>query len=711
MPIRRGSIPLVLFASLSAQEAPNRLEAFKALLATRVESSSRQPESVREAPVPVTVITAEMIQRSGARTLKDLLVTFVPGVTSIEDQNEPNLAMHGAYASSQQKILVMLNGHRLNSRAYAMANPDWSISLEKLARVEVLRGPGSSLYGNVALTAVINLVTKRPWEVEGTQVTLGSGNFGQRFLSVVAGHDQPGDQELLFWGQWYGNDGEARPVPASEDRSRLPKEGTALLYGFRDRPSYDLGFTYRLGSVTLLANQRYSHYVEPFSGGGVTGEVYDYARYRPLQGEGPGLGSLSQHLGATLQRELGSWALNLHLGLDTNELRAVIVTDPATRSFAMPAWDERSQTARVELIRPYEDSVGDGSLLLGAEVDYLDLRSSAFPRGTNGQWTSFGDSATTPLLEPGSEQTLSAFAQVKHHVAATHNFNVGLRLDRKHRHKGDPVSDLSPRLAWIWLPTADAELKVSYARSFVDAPYWYRYNSLASYRGAVDLKPEHLEAFQITPSWTAPDGQKRVALNLFHNTFRDVIFRNNQALPSEPIYTNGGRMRTWGAEVEAGHLTSQFQARATLTWQRMLEAHSVGAGEGRINHVPPLAGHLVLDGKLFERGDHALWSNLQVHHTSRQRAPIDVSFPANTGPVPSPATTYQDLGHEEPAVVTVDAGLRWEGLAGRGSHLELRAWNLFDRTYRQGGSTTFPYPQPGRWILLRLGMNLDTWFK
>lgn len=108
--------------------------------------------------------------------------------------------MHGACASSQQKILVMHNGHRLNSQVYAMAAPDWSISLDWLARVEVLRGPGSSLYGNVALIVVVNLVTKRPWEVEGTQVTLGSGNHGQRLLSVVAGHDQPGDEELRFLG-------------------------------------------------------------------------------------------------------------------------------------------------------------------------------------------------------------------------------------------------------------------------------------------------------------------------------------------------------------------------------------------------------------------------------------------------------------------------------------------------------------------------------
>ena len=706
----RLALPILTATLLPAQEAGG-LEAFKALLATKVESASRQPESVREAPVPVTVITAEMIERSGARTLKDLLVAFVPGVTAVEDQNEPNVAMHGAYASSQQKILILLNGHRLNSRAYAMANPDWSLSLDKLARVEVLRGPGSSLYGNVALTAVVNLVTKRPWEVAGTRLTAGTGSYGQRLAGFLVGHDAPGDQEFLLWGQWYANDGEPRAISAAEDRSRLPKDGTALLYAFRDRPSYDLGFTYRRDAFSLMGTQRYSHYVEPYSGGGVTGEVYDYRQYRPFEGEGPGLGSFSQHLGATAQREWDAWTLNVRLGLDRNQLHAVIVTDPATRSYAMPGWHERSESLVVDGLRVLDDAVGDGSLLLGLELDHLDLQDSTFPRGTNGQWTGFGDSSATPLLEPGTEQTLSAFAQLKVHLSATQILNVGARHDRKRRHRGEAVSDLSPRLAWIALPSADTEFKVSYARSFVDAPYWYRYNSLPSYRGASDLRPEHLEALQVSPSWTTPGGTGRLALNLFHNTFRDLVYRNNQALPSEPIYTNAGRMRTWGVEAEAGYLGTAFQARTTLTWQRLRDARAVGAGDGRIDHVPPFSGHLILDARLAQGRFGACWANLQLHHTSAQRAPLAITFPANTGPVPSPAVSYVDPGHETPAQGVVDAGLRWEGPFGPGTFVDLRAWNLLDRRTIQGGSTTFPYPQPGRWWLLKVGWNVDAWLR
>jgi iron complex outermembrane receptor protein len=125
-----------------------------------VEVASGYNEPLTEVPVPVTVINSKMITNIGGKTLKDVLVTYVPGITFVQDQNEVNVAGRGVYGSSQQKMLILLNGHRLNSRAYSMANPDYSISLDKDKCIEVHRAPGSSLYGNVALSAVINIITK-----------------------------------------------------------------------------------------------------------------------------------------------------------------------------------------------------------------------------------------------------------------------------------------------------------------------------------------------------------------------------------------------------------------------------------------------------------------------------------------------------------------------------------------------------------------------
>lgn len=124
------SVPalLLLLAAASSgtfgQAPPDDLQDLLGLLKTKVSAASKQLEPTAEAPVPVTVVTAEMIELSGARTLLEVLTRFVPGMVQVQDQNEYVVAMRGVYTSAQQKILVLLDGHRLNSRAYAMAAPD-----------------------------------------------------------------------------------------------------------------------------------------------------------------------------------------------------------------------------------------------------------------------------------------------------------------------------------------------------------------------------------------------------------------------------------------------------------------------------------------------------------------------------------------------------------------------------------------------------------
>ncbi|MBR0259037.1 MAG: TonB-dependent receptor plug domain-containing protein, partial [Prevotella sp.] len=124
-----------------------------------ITTASSQAESLNEVPVPTTLITREMIQDCGARNLQEVLVTYVPGMNIVDGNDDINIAMRGIYSNGQEKILIMLNGHRLNSFATNIAAPDFSMSLDKVRQIEVLRGPASSLYGGVSLTAVVNVIT------------------------------------------------------------------------------------------------------------------------------------------------------------------------------------------------------------------------------------------------------------------------------------------------------------------------------------------------------------------------------------------------------------------------------------------------------------------------------------------------------------------------------------------------------------------------
>ena len=171
----------------------------KAGMTPTITTASSQAESLAEVPVPTTLITAEMIQTSGARNLQEVLAAYVPGMHLIDCNDDINIAMRGIYSNTQEKILIMLNGilimlngHRLNSYATNAAAPDFSISLEKVKQIEVLRGPASSLYGGVALTGVVNIITKQGVDVDGLQAKVSAGNHGQVKVDAVFGKRSAG---------------------------------------------------------------------------------------------------------------------------------------------------------------------------------------------------------------------------------------------------------------------------------------------------------------------------------------------------------------------------------------------------------------------------------------------------------------------------------------------------------------------------------------
>ena len=112
-------------------------------MTTTITTASSQSESINEAPSPVTIITSEMIEELGYnKNLNQILTTYVPGMAEIlSEYVYNNLSMHGAYSIGQEMILIMENGHRLNSRFDNSAPGTYSISTEKIDHIEVLRGP------------------------------------------------------------------------------------------------------------------------------------------------------------------------------------------------------------------------------------------------------------------------------------------------------------------------------------------------------------------------------------------------------------------------------------------------------------------------------------------------------------------------------------------------------------------------------------------
>ena len=658
-------------------------------------TASKQVESLKESPVPVTVITAEMIVASGARNLKELLAFYVPGMTAVEDQNELNVAMRGVYGSSQQKILVMLDGHRLNSRAYSEANPDYSISLEKIKQIEVLRGPASSLYGNVALTSVINIISKRGQDVGGCSLVAGLGNFGQIKGSLLYGRQFDRQNDLVVWGSYYRSEGEEVHIPAEEDHSPHPVDGYAYVGAFKDKPAYDAGFSFHSNYLSMLGNVRYAKLVEPFSGSGLTGETYDYDEYRTINGAGPGLGSGSAHSEVKYDRSLkGDWEIMGNVNLDLNNINVIVVTDPSQGRAGRVSWNEYSYGGTLQVRKDYElKSVGDGNVLAGFQLDGMELYDSYYLMGDNGEVDTVIDSDAKPVLERGTETIYSGFVQVKQRLGQQVILNMGGRYDYKQRHKGNPVTNFSPRLSVIYLPSETFALKASFAQSFVDAPYWYRYNSLPSYKGSENLLPEHLTSLQLTADLSALDSKLELEGNVFYNHLKDFIYRDPGATGDEPRYRNAGRLKSVGVEGSVKYALDPMRIHANVTWQYALDAEDYGVTGNRIHNAPGWQGNLLFDFNPVYRQYKNLWFNITLRYIGSQLSPVMNTY--------LDGDPFSDPDNEVDPVFLVNAGFRVEKI--KGFSLDARVCNLFGTSYTQGGSTVFPYPQEGRWFRVEVG--------
>jgi outer membrane receptor for ferrienterochelin and colicins len=174
---------LLLAASAVAQSRAQSLgeASLQELTNIQVYSASKSMQSVSDAPSSVSVITADEIQEYGYRTLADILRS-VRGfyVTYDRDYSYVGVRGFGRLGDWNSHILVLVDGHRINNNilGQAMVGSEFLLDVDLIERVEIIRGPSSSLYGADAFFAVINVITRKARQLKGVELSFAPASFG-----------------------------------------------------------------------------------------------------------------------------------------------------------------------------------------------------------------------------------------------------------------------------------------------------------------------------------------------------------------------------------------------------------------------------------------------------------------------------------------------------------------------------------------------------
>jgi outer membrane receptor for ferrienterochelin and colicins len=236
-PLLLGLFVLVNPARTPGQDQPghrNLLDmSLEELMNVEIDSvygASGYKQKVVDAPASITIVTADEIKRYGYRTLGDILRS-VPGfyVTSDRVYSYAGVRGFGPPGDYNTRILLLIDGHRTNDVVYnaGYLDMDFPVDVDLIDRVEVIRGPNSSIYIASALLGVVNVVTKHGRELQGVSISEELASYETDKTRLTYGSRLKNGLEMLISGTYYGSDGPEK-LYYPEFNSPTTNNGVAL---------------------------------------------------------------------------------------------------------------------------------------------------------------------------------------------------------------------------------------------------------------------------------------------------------------------------------------------------------------------------------------------------------------------------------------------------------------------------------------------------
>ena len=632
---QRGMVLLALAAghslALAATPADEEDVVLYGMDRSAISLASGSTLPLRRAPAVASVITADDIAAMGATDL-DQVLEAVPGmhVTRSAVMYSPSYIIRGIGAGSptNPQVLVLLNGVRMSTDYGGDKGNMWvSMPVTHVARIEVIRGPGSALYGADAFAGVINIITKNAEQSEGLRLGAQGGTFRsadgwteygykQDQLAVAAflqvgrtdGIDSriQADAQTLN-DQRFGTHASLAPGPMKQGYRAL--DGNLdLNYGrwrwqsylkWRDHVGTGLGVNSALDPNHLVrtgeALSELSWSAPDYADNWSVGGSLSYLFFTEQSPDGLGLFPPGAKIGPSLfpdgmiggpsrwERNLRSSAYAIYSGWAHHAVRVGVGHDDL-------------YLYGVSTFKNFLLSPTGVPLVSGPVIDY---------------------GAIQPHIRPQRRKINYVYLQDEWRFAPDWALTAGVRRD----HYSDFGSTTNPRLVLVWDARLNVTAKLLHGRAFRSPSFNEQTGINPVNTGNLLLRPETIDTSEAAVAWQArPD--LNVNLSLFRYAMRDLIRSvPNQAPSPGATYQNVGAVDGNGGELE---LT--WELARSLRWQ---------ASYARQNAYDPATGRNPGYAPRHHAYSRLDWSFASGWHLSpqlnwvagRQRAPGDARAP------------------------------------------------------------------------------------
>lgn len=467
---------------------------------TFVVSASRVKENIKKTPASVTVIDSDMIEKMGANNILEVLAT-VPGLGVTQSNIYiKEIESRGIKDWFSQQILFMIDGHSLDANILN-GGATWTFSdlkLENIKQIEVIKGPASALYGANAFTGLVNIITKKAGDINGTEVKAKFGSYNTKEANLLYGKKFE-DLSLTANINVLKSDGNSVYVP-SKNASTNP---------YKKQLQTNLKLDYKDFYLSSLFNKR-----EDGPHFGPAGSVADESKaqneYFFIETGFKKDINKKLNINARVYYDLykfdNYWELfeEAHTTINkiTNEKNGIeaIATYKLNEDYTViiGSMYEKHKQYDSKTIQNYDESFN----LIGSMTDM---------------------SGTSLSFAPEVDRNMKA-VYLNNIYALNENlrFTFGIRYDKY----SDFGSNTAPRGGVAWQVDQNNILKASYGEGFRAPTFEELYNNSVVISGTSNLRPEKVKTYELT--YENRYNKLENKITYFHNLFSDIITNNNQ---------------------------------------------------------------------------------------------------------------------------------------------------------------------------------------